>query len=269
MRSIFVGILILIFTPALVFLILVGRIFRFGHQPGGLFDNIPRWWSRIMLWGAGVRLRVHFAERISAGQPRVFVCNHLSWFDVFAIAAVLPRGKFVAKAELFSIPVLGFGMRTVGMIRLERTNRKAAFASYEIAAKEIRDGTPVIVYPEGTRQRSYTLGPFKKGPFVLAIASGVPIVPVVMYGQREVMAKGDWRMRSGTIDVYFLEDVLTAGYSYDERDRLVAIVRDRMAAALKEYHGVPEPNDTLRRGDAAVQAATVPPHSPEPRASAH
>jgi 1-acyl-sn-glycerol-3-phosphate acyltransferase len=270
MRSIFVGILIVIFTPALVFLILVGRIFGFGHQPGGLFDKIPRWWSRIMLWGVGARLRVHFAERISAGQPRVFVCNHLSWFDVFAMAAALPRGKYVAKAELFSIPILSFGMRTVGMIRLERANRKAAFASYEVAARQIRDGTPVIVYPEGTRQKSYTLGPFKKGPFVLAIASGVPIVPVVMYGQREVMGKGDWRMRAGTIDVYFLDEVPTAGYSYEERDKLVAIVRDRMAAALKEYHDVPEPEDTLRRRAAAADSgpAATPPGSPGSRARA-
>lgn len=255
MRSILVAVLLVFATPALVFLLVVGKLLGIGERPGGLNDKVPHWWARLMLWGSGVRLRVHFRERVRPGEPHVFVCNHLSWHDVFAMAAAMPGTRFVAKAELFRIPVLSLGMRTVGMIRIERENRKAAFGSYEQAAARIRSGTSVVVYPEGTRGFSYTLRPFKKGPFVLAIASGVPIVPVVMHGQLDIMRKGDWRIRPGVIDLYFLESVPTQGYSYEQRGELLAIVRRKMAAALREHHGVPEPTDPEPRRSAARAAA--------------
>src|SRR5207249_2699146 len=95
-----------------------------------------------------------------------------SWFDVPALAKILPRYKFVAKAELFKVPIFGRGMRIVGMIEIQRENRKAAFGAYDVAAEKIRSGSSVIVFPEGTRGHAYPLRPFKKGPFVLAIAAG-------------------------------------------------------------------------------------------------
>lgn len=257
MRSIFVAIVLIVVTPVLVLLLVIGKLFRIGQRPGGLNDLVPRWWASSILWGSGVKLRVHFRERVKAGEPHVFVCNHLSWHDVFAVAKAVPGARFVTKAELFKVPVLSLGMRTVGMIRIERENRKAAFGSYEQAAARIRSGTSVVVYPEGTRGHSYVLRPFKKGPFVLAIASGVPIVPVVMHGQLDVMRKGDWRIRPGTIDLYFLDPVPTAGYDYDQRGELLAIVRKRMAAALREHHGVPEPADLEPRAAAAKATANT------------
>jgi 1-acyl-sn-glycerol-3-phosphate acyltransferase len=241
-------------TIAFATLIFLGRLLRVPDNPGGLFDNIPRWWSRTILAAAGVRLRVHNPELIRTGEPRIFVCNHVSWFDVLAVAATLPRGKFVAKAELAKIPVFGFGMRALQMIEIERTNRKSAFASYELAARRIRAGTPVVVFPEGTRGFSYALRPFKKGPFVLAITAGVPIVPVAVYGTMEVMRKGRLRVLPGVVDLHFLEEVPMEGYSYEDRDKLAAIVRDRMAAALREHHGVSDAPGVLPAGGASATA---------------
>lgn len=238
MRTLLVWIVGPLATVVFATLIFLGRLFRVPDKPGGLFDSIPRWWSRTILTAAGVRMRVHNPELMRAGEPRIFVCNHVSWFDVPAVAGTLPRGKFVAKAELARIPFFGFGMRALHMIEIERTNRKSAFASYELAAERIRDGTPVVVFPEGTRGYSYALRPFKKGPFVLAITAGVPIVPVALYGTMEVMKKGSWRVRPGTVDIHFLEDVSTESFSYEDRDKLAATVRDRMGAALREHHGV-------------------------------
>jgi 1-acyl-sn-glycerol-3-phosphate acyltransferase len=259
MRSLLVWIVGPLATIVFATLIFVGRLLRIPDKPGGLFDSIPRWWSRTILAAAGVRLRVHDPERMRSGEPRIFVCNHVSWFDVLAAAAALPRGKFVAKAELAKIPVFGFGMRALHMIEIERTNRKSAFASYELAAQRIRGGTPVVVFPEGTRGFSYTLRPFKKGPFVLAITAGVPIVPLAVYGTMEVMRKGAWGVRSGVVDLHFLEEVPTEGYSYEDRDKLVAVVHDRMAAALHKYHGVPfsvEPPEEPRAPTQPTRAAS-------------
>ena len=253
MRTVLVAIVGPIATIVFATLIFLGRLFRVPDTPGGLFDGIPRWWSRTILFAAGVRIRVHNPELIRAGEPRIFVCNHVSWFDVLSVAGTLPRGKFVAKAELGKVPVFGFGMRALGMIEIERTNRKSAFASYEVAAQRIRAGTPVVVFPEGTRGFSYTLRPFKKGPFVLAITAGVPIVPVAVHGTMEVMRKGSWRVRSGVVDVHFLEEVPTDDYSYDDRDKLVAVVHDRMAAALYRHHGVPLSPDSSGGSSAPIE----------------
>ena len=125
-------------------------------------------------------------------QPRgaVFIANHVSWFDIFALAAEVPWCSFVAKSELRRIPLFGFAAECAGIIFIERENRKQAFESYRVAAAEVQRGRCVIVCPEGTRGDDYHLRPFKKGPFVLAIAAQAPVVPTVVYGSREVMPKG-------------------------------------------------------------------------------
>jgi 1-acyl-sn-glycerol-3-phosphate acyltransferase len=176
----------------------------------------------------------------------------VSWFDVPALASVLPRYKFVAKAELFKVPIFGSAMRAAGMIEIQRENRKAAFGAYEIAAERIKEGNSVIVFPEGTRGRAYPLRPFKKGPFVLAIAAGVPIVPVIVHGSIEVMRKGSIWAHPGTIDVHLLEPVRTVGVDYDHREALMQTVRSRMANAMREFYGVePLPTPVSRLSGSA------------------
>lgn len=250
MRALLVLLTAVVISPVLVLLLALLRLLRVKDEPGGIYERIPAIWCQALLDAAGVRLRVHGGEQMAPGEARIFVCNHVSWFDVFAIFAALGRGTFVAKSELYRIPVFGLGMRLVGIIRIERENRKAAFAAYQLAAERIRRGTSVVVFPEGTRGQSYALRPFKKGPFVLAIAAGVPIVPVVVQGTIEVMRKGSIAVRPGIVDLHFLDPVPTAGYSYEQRDQLRAIVSDRMEAAMRALYSV----GAERR--AALSAAT-------------
>jgi 1-acyl-sn-glycerol-3-phosphate acyltransferase len=190
---------------------------------------------------------VHGAEHISRGMGTVYASNHVSWYDIFAIASVLPGYTFVAKAELRKIPIFGWGAEGAGVVFLARQNRKSAFEAYEAVAKKIQQGLNVVVYPEGTRSRSYALRSFKKGPFVLAIAAGAPVVPVVVYGAREVMPKGSFRVRSGTVHVHLLEPVATTGYDYEHRHELMRVVWDRMASALRARHGVDSFGDPVER----------------------
>jgi len=207
-------------------------------KPDGIYDKVPRWWSLAVLWAVGIKVRVHGLENASGGEPHIFASNHVSWFDVPALAGVLPRYKFVAKAELFNVPVFGPAMRAAGMIEIQRENRKAAFGAYDVAAERIRAGNSVVVFPEGTRGHVYPLRPFKKGPFVLAIAAGVPIIPIIIHGTIEVMRKGSLWAHPGTIDVHLLEPVATKGVDYDHREALMQTVRTRMANAMKELYGV-------------------------------
>ena len=166
-------------------------------------------------------------ENVRSDEPYIFASNHVSWFDVPSLAKVLPRYKFVAKAELFKVPIFGPAMRSVGMIKIQRENRKAAFGAYDVAAERIRAGNSVVVFPEGTRGYAYPLRPFKKGPFVLAIAAGVPIVPIIVHGTIEIIAQGLPLGSSGTIDIHLLEPVKTSAVDYDHREALMQTVRTR------------------------------------------
>lgn len=210
---------------------------RFGH--GSIYEKVAGFWARSLVFASGVKTVVHGRERIFGHDGVVYVANHVSWYDVFTLASVLPRWSFVAKDELRRIPIFGRGAVAVGTIFVDRQNRKAAFQMYDKAAQRIRDeGASVVVCPEGTRGDSYALRPFKKGPFVLAIAAGVPIVPVVIMGTREVMARGSWIVRSGTVHLHFLEPVSTVGLQYSDRQRLVAQVWSRMADTMATEYGI-------------------------------
>jgi len=220
-------------------LAVMASVLGFHDEKGGAVQQwCMRTWARSLCLASGVKIVVHGAEHISTGVGTVYASNHVSWYDIFATASVLPRYTFVAKAELRKIPIFGWGAEGAGVVFLARENRKSAFEAYETVAKKIQQGLNVVVYPEGTRGESYALRPFKKGPFVLAIAAGAPVVPVVVYGTREVMPKGSFRVRSNTVHVHLLEPVPTTGYDYEHRHELMETVWSRMSDALREHHGV-------------------------------
>ncbi|MBC7840869.1 MAG: 1-acyl-sn-glycerol-3-phosphate acyltransferase [Gemmatimonadaceae bacterium] len=205
---------------------------------GSIYEKVQRFWGRAVTFGGGVRTRIHGAEFIEKHAACVYVANHVSWYDVFVLAGVLPRWSFVAKAELRRIPIFGRGAEAVGTIFVERQNRRAAFQMYEKAAARIREGASVVVFAEGTRGDSYALRPFKKGPFVLAISAGVPIIPVVIHGTREVMPRGQWLVHSHEVNLHFLEPIPTAGLAYTDREKLVAQVWTSMATAMSSVYGI-------------------------------
>lgn len=264
----------LIALPALVILtvfwggvVLVARLLGAAEGAGSIYERAPRAWARAMLAVSGVHVVVHGTERMHTGEPRVFVSNHVSWYDVLVLAGALPRYAFVAKAEIFRVPLFGPAARAVGTIPIERENRKSAFQSYEEAAVRIRGGRNVVVYPEGTRGRTYALRPFKKGPFVLAVAAGVPVVPTVLYGTIRLLPRGSFWLRPGRVDVHLLEPVDAGGLTYDDRDRLAGAVYARMADLLRTAYGVDSPPyRAAAHGD--TPNAPVVPNAPSPAADA-
>ena len=173
LRAALVALNFVVATTVFGGIVLLAAFFRMKDHPGSPYAWCPKWWGRTHLWVGGVRVIEHDVQHKSGAQ-HIFVANHLGNFDVFALAATLPWIKFVAKAELFRVPLLGPAMLRAGMIPVERANRKSAFASYSEATERIRRGASVGVYPEGTRGDAYPLRPFKKGPFVLAIQAQAP-----------------------------------------------------------------------------------------------
>lgn len=238
MRLPLVALTALTMTLLLGPVVLLARLFRVPQGPNSIYAKCVRWWARTINAAAGVRVRVHGREHVHAEHGVVFASNHVSWFDIFALAAEVPWCSFIAKSELRSIPLFGYAAECVGIVFLDRENRKAAFESYKVAAREVQRGRAIIVCPEGTRGFDYHLRPFKKGPFVLAIAAQAPVVPTIVHGAREVMPKGSFWIRSGVVDIHFLEPVPTVGYDYEHRGELMTAVWTAMADGLREMYAV-------------------------------
>lgn len=206
---------------------------------GGVYDWAPRSWARHALRAGGVRVNVEGMQHVHRDRPQVFASNHQSWFDVFALAAVIPgKYRFVAKKELEKIPIFGRAWKAAGHISIDRGDRGSAIRSLEQAGALIReDNSSVVIFPEGTRSWDGTMLPFKKGAFMLALHTGVEIVPAAVVGSRDVLRKGDWRVYARSITVRFGEPVDTSRFSIETRDELIALVRARVAELLAQPAG--------------------------------
>jgi 1-acyl-sn-glycerol-3-phosphate acyltransferase len=148
---------------------------------------------------------------------------------------VVPRRmRMIAKKQLARIPLFGWAMWAGRFIFIDRKNGIAARRSIDEAGLRIRNGESVLIFPEGTRTRDGTLGPFKKGGFHLAAKAGVPIVPVALRGTRELMPRGSFLLRSGTIRAIVGEPIPTQGLSDEERASLNDRVRSVVEAMLAE-----------------------------------
>jgi 1-acyl-sn-glycerol-3-phosphate acyltransferase len=219
-------------------IVVVARLFGVPQGADSIYTRNVRRWARAITRAAGVRVDVHGAERLTGAPGAVFISNHVSWFDIFALASEVPWCSFIAKSELRRIPLFGFAAECAGIVFLDRDNRKQAFESYKVAAAEVQRGRAIIVCPEGTRGQDYHLRPFKKGPFVLAIAAQSSIIPTIVYGAREVMPKGTFRIRPGVVHLHFLTPVPTQGLTYDDRSELMSKVWNRMADEMRALYGV-------------------------------
>ena len=216
---------------------IVARLLRAPFRPGSPYDRAMHGWARTVIRCAGVKVVYHGRENRPVGGG-VYICNHVSWFDVFSVASELPQCTFVAKRELRRIPLFGWGAEAAGVVFIDRDNRKSAFESYEEAADAARQGRRIVVFPEGTRGFDYRLRQFKKGPFVLAISSGEPIVPTVVYGAMEVMGKGSYWIHPGTVHVHYLAPISTKGKTYEDRHEVMEATRQEMAELLFREYGV-------------------------------
>ena len=175
------------------------------HRPRDVGEWAARTWSEWILWATGCRVRVEGTEHIAPDRPQVVVSNHQSWYDVFALASAMPkRFHFVAKKELEAIPIFGRAWKAAGHISIDRGDRQSAIRSLTQAGEQLREeGSAVIIFPEGTRSWDGHMLAFKKGAFMLALTSGVDIVPAAVSGSRAILPKGAWRMRGGVITVRF------------------------------------------------------------------
>jgi 1-acyl-sn-glycerol-3-phosphate acyltransferase len=201
----------------------------FFSRTGNSVHLVARFWGKTILWVSGIRVTAIGLDRISGLTSCIFMSNHQSNFDIPVLLSHLPKQfRWLAKAELFKIPIFGRSMSGAGYISIDRSDRKSAFMSLARAAETIRNGTSVMIFPEGTRSKDGRLLPYKKGGFVLAVDAQVPIVPIVIEGTHEIMPKGRLLIRPRPVTVTLCEKIDTLEFSRKTKDKVMDQVRQAM-----------------------------------------
>ena len=219
-------IIVLWTLPATVVIASTVILCSFFSRTGNGPHLLARFWANSILWVSRVKVTVTGAEKLDPDRSYIYMPNHQSNADIPLLLGRLPvQFRWLAKAELFRIPIFGRAMHGVGYISIDRSNRKSAFESLERAARTIRSGTSVLIFPEGTRSRDGGILPFKKGGFVLSVDSGVPIVPIIIRGTRGIIPKGHFLIRPAPVTMEILDPVETADYTRKTKDQLLARIR--------------------------------------------
>src|ERR1700751_2337109 len=223
--SVFVTLYVLLLGPPLLLYSLITK------------DVDPLYWAGIkgvmfLVNCVGVRVHVRGTERLPQGTC-IFAANHTSSADAPAVVGAIPRRiAILLKRSLFEWPIAGQAFHLAHFIPVDRFDRESAIESLEKATQALRDGQSFLIYPEGTRSADGRLQELKKGTAVMAIKSGVPVVPVACSGAHRVMGKRKLKINPGDILVEFLDPIDSTRYSLEQKEELLREIHDRLAAGL-------------------------------------
>ena len=192
-------------------------------------------WGRAVLALAGIRVEVERQAPLPDG-PVVFVSNHVNLIDIPVATAALPRPfLFVARHELRDWPLVGWVLDKTACLFIARDNPRQAVADLRAVTDRVRGGESVLLYPEGGRSYGHEMLPFMRGPFVLAIEAGVPVVPVTSVGHAGVFDKDRKTARPGPTRLVVGAPIPTAGLQRADAADLSDRVRSVLAAELDRY----------------------------------
>ncbi|MFQ5890657.1 MAG: lysophospholipid acyltransferase family protein [Gemmatimonadota bacterium] len=239
-RTLLFSLVAVISTTFFSFVSVVGGLLG---APKGLHDWVHRRWSASLLHAAGVRVRAGGLRHIRRDGPQIFVSNHQSMFDIWALMTCLPVSiRFVAKEELSRIPLFARACRSAGHVFIDRGDRTGAIRRMQEAGKRMdRENLSLGLFPEGTRSPDGRLQPFKKGTFVLAIETQAPLVPVAVDGGARILPKGKRRVVPGTLDVRFGSPIPTRGLTIEDRDTVLELTRSAIEELLAELRATSGP----------------------------
>jgi|Deesub1362B_J571_1020462.scaffolds.fasta_scaffold01183_4 1-acyl-sn-glycerol-3-phosphate acyltransferase len=185
---------------------------------------------------SGVKIEINGLDKIDPAKSYVYMANHQSLVDGPLLFKIIPQQlRVLLKKEVFRIPLVGTGMKIVEFIPINRSDKAGARKSIDLAIEKIKEKNySFLIFPEGTRSLDGNLLPFKRGGFVLAIKSGIPIVPITIIGSREVLPKKKFFIKKGKIKVIFHSPISTKGLEYEDRFMLTEKVREIIKQALEK-----------------------------------
>jgi 1-acyl-sn-glycerol-3-phosphate acyltransferase len=224
---------VLFLAPYSVLASLLGYPLARVQRSPALLYALGQFGARTACRLAGIRIELEGLEHVRDHRNLLLMPNHVSNLDAAILFGHIRLPfKAVIKRELFKFPFVHYCLRYAGFIAVDRRDARQARSAITQAAASLKGGSCFIIFPEGTRSPDGGLGEFKKGAFVVAIEAGSRIVPVAVMGAEKLMPRGRFVIQPGTVRIRVLDPVDAASYSYEERDRLVAEVRGRIAAVL-------------------------------------
>jgi 1-acyl-sn-glycerol-3-phosphate acyltransferase len=207
-------------------------------RTGEMAHLSARLWGKAVLLANGVHVKVEGLEQLRKKGPYIFMANHQGSYDIFALLGRLPfQFKWLAKKEIFSIPILGWAMTVAGYVSIDRDGTRETVEAMNKAAQKIQEGMSVVIFPEGTRSADGSIQPFKKGGFTLAVKSKVPIVPIAIAGSREILPKDKLTISPGDIRVRIGCPIETAHCSTKDRQALMEEVKQAISSQFKMIAG--------------------------------
>jgi 1-acyl-sn-glycerol-3-phosphate acyltransferase len=199
---------------------------------------IGRFWSLLNVYLSGTRLSIRGREKIEKGRTYIVMANHQSLFDVWALIGKLPlQLRWTIKWEIKKVPIFGYALERMGHIYVGRRRRKGEPGSLDHAAQKIKEGASVVIFPEGTRSKDGHLGEFHKGGILLALMSGVPILPVTVNGGRFVLPKGTLALMPGKIEIIVGDAIDPHDFDERRRDELTERVKSAIHQNLNLEYG--------------------------------
>jgi len=210
-------------------------ITRFIDFSGKTSHKVNSLWACWICKACGVQVELLGLENVDSKRAQLFVANHQSFFDIFALSGFLPvQLRWMAKASLFHLPFVGWAMAAANYVKVRRGNRKQSLKAFNDALDRIKNGASAVIFPEGTRSVDGTIAEFKKGSHLLAIRSEVPMVPTVIIGSGEVMKKGSFGVKPGNIKIIFLKPIEIKDLDKKERETVLDNVRQMICATFAE-----------------------------------
>lgn len=237
------GLVALLTIPPLTAAVCLGAMadVRWFRKSKAKAQQFPRAWGRVLCRIANIRVRVEGGEDLDPAKPYIFIGNHCSMADIMAFSGYINHDyRWIAKKELFAIPIFGTGMRSVDFIPIDRSHGREAVQSLNNAAQRIAEGSSVILFPEGTRSLDGRLQSFKTGAVMLAIKAGVELVPVGFNGTHQALPKGKLLSRGGEVLLRLGSPLPTAGFKAKDKQELATLLQQRVAGLLDECH-LPQP----------------------------
>lgn len=199
------------------------------------FNVMGSVWGDVASSAAGIDLRVEGEQHLWEQRPAVFIFNHQSGLEMVLLLKMLRRDfTGIAKEELRHNPIFGPLFRAAGVVFVDRSNSAKAIQALGPAVEALKRGRSLVIAPEGTRSKTPTVGPFKKGAFHLAMQASVPIVPIVFRNVLDALPKGAAIVRPAMVEAVVLPPVSTSSWSLETLDDQIARIRGRYLEILEQ-----------------------------------
>jgi len=207
-------------------------------RKGNMIHYIGKFWSLLNIFLSGTRLTIKGKEKINTNFTYIVMSNHQSLFDVWALIGKIPlQIRWIVKSEIRKMPIFGYTLERMGHVYVDRKNRTAAYTSLETASGKIKRGTSVIIFPEGTRSLDGHMLRFHMGGMIIALKSGVPILPVTVNGSRFVLPKNTLALMPGKIEIVVGDVIDTSSYDESQKYELMEKIRSAIDKNLDLEYG--------------------------------